>query len=503
MPQKTFYHLWDSANPAMQDGGTPPADAADDATGWTPGNSSGNAALNTSSFGALDNTRARNSFGADSASVPDVPGSPASNYIRSPTPLTGSFASAAWSLSFRLVNTVATWNGQGRVKYRVWRSANADGSGATEITSGAQVTGATSGAWGVNVSKVVTGTFTPAAFSVSGEYIFITWAFQITTAGTGSTNSRQIMVGVGSAANLITSDLVVPAVNLAFSISPTSTYSAALRAERRLSLSSAGVSIAQSPLRVERRISPLLSAASTAEAALVVERYIASLVSGQGNVQGAIGVERLLGMDAPGVSALALDLGVERRVEFSSAAESMLDAPLTVERLLGMDASSASGAAFAIEIGDSQAAVELAFAVAAESAFSASPVVERHLGMVAEGASEALFAIDTEGAVLLSFAVLGVSSFAASPRVERRLGMAVASHLAFSTAFGGILAPYVLVAASKMSLVYEALGREEEAMRAFGIAVAALKVLETEAESVETTSGEAEAPLVASGASLG
>jgi len=54
---------------------------------------------------------------------------------RTQSPLTGSFASGNWFLSFK-VKCNAYYVQRGRVKFRLWRSTNADGSGATQITSG-------------------------------------------------------------------------------------------------------------------------------------------------------------------------------------------------------------------------------------------------------------------------------------------------------------------------------------------------------------------------------
>lgn len=127
--------------------------------------------------------------------------------LRSATAYNGSFASANWVVHFE---SRANSNGgaqDGRMYCRLFRSANEDGSSATEITSAAQQ--------GTLVSNLATSatldsaaTFNPGAFSVSNEYLFVQLAWERT--GAGGMTSSDVNMRIGNAGGhgtrVVTSD---------------------------------------------------------------------------------------------------------------------------------------------------------------------------------------------------------------------------------------------------------------------------------------------------------
>ena len=164
--------------------------AATTATGWTVGKI---ATANDSTM-VWGTENATGTFSTE-AGTPKPPALAAGNALRSDTPITGEFAAAAWSIvvAFRSVSTAYT--GTIRARARVFRSVNADGSGATEITAATQV-GSTSGAGSTTVDSTSTITWTPAAsFILNNEYLFIVLACEIVTASGSNTADALLRTG--------------------------------------------------------------------------------------------------------------------------------------------------------------------------------------------------------------------------------------------------------------------------------------------------------------------
>jgi hypothetical protein len=108
----------------------------------------------------------------------------------------GSFASANWTFVFSVQATTNGGAQDGRIRFRLIK-ANADGSSATEITSGQQQ--------GSLVSNVATTgtfesslTFNPGAFSVSNQYLFVQIAWERTGAGGMTTSDINWVRGSGA-----------------------------------------------------------------------------------------------------------------------------------------------------------------------------------------------------------------------------------------------------------------------------------------------------------------
>lgn len=129
------------------------------------------------------------------------------DFWTSPTALTGSFAATDWTI-YAAVRAQTRASGQdGRVRARIFRGVNQDGTGATEITSAA-TDGTTVTDLLTTVTQVSTVTVNPGAFSVSNEYIFIQLAWEITGDATFATADVNFRIGNGSSAGsrVITSE---------------------------------------------------------------------------------------------------------------------------------------------------------------------------------------------------------------------------------------------------------------------------------------------------------
>lgn len=142
-------------------------------------------------------------------------------------PFTGNFANANWTFQFA-VRAVTNGGAQdGRIRFRLFKGPNADGSSATEITAAQQQAS--------EVLNVATGadsnstlTFNPGAFSVENDYLFVQVAWERTGAG-GMTNA-DVLLRTGSSGpagtHIVTADFsattVVSAPVLTHSYTPQS-----------------------------------------------------------------------------------------------------------------------------------------------------------------------------------------------------------------------------------------------------------------------------------------
>lgn len=125
----------------------------------------------------------------------------------SPTPLTGDFASGTWNIHFACrANTVGGAQ-DGRIRVRLFRGPNQDGSGATEITAGQQNGGLVTDL-ATGTTQVSSASFNPGAFSVNNEYIFVQLAWERTGAGGMTTSDVNVRIGHGSSngSRVITAD---------------------------------------------------------------------------------------------------------------------------------------------------------------------------------------------------------------------------------------------------------------------------------------------------------
>jgi hypothetical protein len=126
------------------------------------------------------------------------------NAFKTPNPLTGIFDIGNWSLTFAVRATVASAQA-GRMRVRVFKSANASGSGATELT-GATLVGTTSVALSTSADASSVVTWSPGTtITLNNEYLFFVVAWEVTTASGSNTGDVLIRTGqVAAASRIIT-----------------------------------------------------------------------------------------------------------------------------------------------------------------------------------------------------------------------------------------------------------------------------------------------------------
>ena len=192
-----------TASMSLQDGGTAPA-AAITTTGWTVAR-----LTSTSTHSAMlaRTERASTTFAAADA----IPTFAASASWRSENAINGNFANTSWTLAFK-VRAVSSATAQtGAIKVRLWRSSNADGSGAVQLTS-AVVSGTTTAALSTTVSQTSTVTWSPGAIvTLSNEYLWVQCEWAIV--GTATNNAADVLFYVESAAVVTTPDFTAIATH--------------------------------------------------------------------------------------------------------------------------------------------------------------------------------------------------------------------------------------------------------------------------------------------------
>lgn len=128
----------------------------------------------------------------------------------SPTTLNGDFASADWNVHF---GCRANTNGgaqDGRMRCRLFRGPNQDGSGATEITAAQQQGGLVTDL-ATSATRVSTATFNPGAITVTNEYIFVQLAWERTGAGGMNNSDVNARIGGASSCRVVTADFTASA----------------------------------------------------------------------------------------------------------------------------------------------------------------------------------------------------------------------------------------------------------------------------------------------------
>jgi len=142
------------------------------------------------------------------------------DFWKSPGLLTGDFDSANWNIHFAARATSNGGTQDGRMRCRLFRGPNADGSGATEITAAQQSGGLITDLL-TSVTQVSTATFNPGAFSVAGEFIFVQLAWERTGAGAMTTSDVNARIGNGSGtgSRIITANFTSTVVRRIFNIS--------------------------------------------------------------------------------------------------------------------------------------------------------------------------------------------------------------------------------------------------------------------------------------------
>lgn len=157
----------------LQVGGSAPATTTL-TTGWdVAGVSAGNYSRMATGVKRLPSTF---SGTAQPASGPD---NTLKDAWRTANTLTVDIPAGVWRFQLPLIATSTLREGATvRPRLRIWRSVNADGSSATEITAGA-VTGSTVTALQSEAASISTATFEHAAQSWSGQYLFVQVALEV------------------------------------------------------------------------------------------------------------------------------------------------------------------------------------------------------------------------------------------------------------------------------------------------------------------------------------
>lgn len=198
MAVKTLYFKNVTTNGALslQDGGTAPTGAIT-TSGWTV------AKLATPNYSILvvGTKGASGTF----ATTDRLTGSfTAGSCFRTENPITGAFANTNWSLAFRIRAVSAASSQTGQVRIRLWRSTNADGTGATQITSATQ-SGTTTAALSTTVSQTSTVTYAPGAIiTLSNQYLWVQCEWFVSVAS--GSNSGDAVFYVESAGAITTPD---------------------------------------------------------------------------------------------------------------------------------------------------------------------------------------------------------------------------------------------------------------------------------------------------------
>jgi hypothetical protein len=165
----------------------------DEAQGWTVDKKG---ATNYSVY-YPDTTRASTTFDTTE------PSSFSQYGYRSLMPLTGVFANAGWVLDFK-VKSNAYYAQKGYVGFRLWRSANADGSGATQVTPGWQYSSEIAFT-AANEYRTGTVTWSPGAAKIlTGEYLFLEIVWKTSLSGGNNAAAVYWVHNEGTAQKLVT-----------------------------------------------------------------------------------------------------------------------------------------------------------------------------------------------------------------------------------------------------------------------------------------------------------
>jgi hypothetical protein len=170
------------------------------ATGWTVGTTA------PTVYSEFDGGTKQANGTFSGTARPDGSINTAGDCLRTSTAYTGSFASANWTLTFSVIGVTNSGAQDGRARFRLFRSVNADGSSATEITGAAQV-----GSTVTNLSTTQQDssvTFNPGAFSLSNEYLFVQVGWEIT--GAGGMSTTDVVMRIGTTATRVVSSTFTP-----------------------------------------------------------------------------------------------------------------------------------------------------------------------------------------------------------------------------------------------------------------------------------------------------
>lgn len=219
MAQKTLYLLGSLASGSgflgFQDGGSAPADAlTSPMTGWETSAYVTAGTDNDAAEVDAQTERPNSSFAALNTSThPGTPNNTLGNGWITAQAYTGDFAAANWTLGVMVRSNSGAFDGRLQMRWRVFRTASATGASPTEITSGAVISSQTTANLSTSTFTAVSATWACPGFSLQGERILTTCAIHTPTASTATFvfgTSKDVILGVGSNARIITSDFSLP-----------------------------------------------------------------------------------------------------------------------------------------------------------------------------------------------------------------------------------------------------------------------------------------------------
>lgn len=117
----------------------------------------------------------------------------AQDCFRTSTATTGDFSAGTWYSCASMIAVTASGTAQDRLRTRIWRSVNVDGTGATEITKGAMI--GTTIAPQTTVANTSSASTQIGAFSLANEYLFLQCALETVVAGAGTTRDCLMRFG--------------------------------------------------------------------------------------------------------------------------------------------------------------------------------------------------------------------------------------------------------------------------------------------------------------------
>lgn len=201
MATKTFYlknavPSGATLHRSLQDGGTAPS-AATTTTGWNFGQN--NAGQMCAQNGGTEVARGGNALVSwTTSAIPDGsgPSLTAGDCWRTELAYSGTFAAGVWTFAYGCRSVNAAFTGRFRLRFLMWKSTNANGSGATQLPAGSIVSPVTTADLSQTVDTARSVTWTPgSSISLANEYLFFQVAAEITVAGSGNTQDMDFRVG--------------------------------------------------------------------------------------------------------------------------------------------------------------------------------------------------------------------------------------------------------------------------------------------------------------------
>jgi hypothetical protein len=211
---KTYYLLNTAAatpffGGSLQENGSVPT-AVSSSFGWTVAKGAAGfwkSRLGASAFVASGNVQASSQI--DSQTAPQK-GTGATNTTAgdswvTPTKLSGTFANTAWTFNYNM--RASTLTPVGRMRTRVAKSRNQDGTSATYLTTSTLVTNIITPV-STTADLNCTITWSPGAIVLADEWLFFECEWEETTAGGSTSTAIGFRIGTGS--NSVASSIVTP-----------------------------------------------------------------------------------------------------------------------------------------------------------------------------------------------------------------------------------------------------------------------------------------------------